>query len=404
MTVMPSTTSLSEHANKILNLVKAIESCNGDKSTLHHAKVDLQKECDAVLLGACGPTEYTALIAESCHESASLHFVTTHDIADILGDGQKTVDELAEAAKVKKQFLGAALIAINGRGYFEEVGSVGSEIWKNNELSNVLKKSNAQGLYNAIGFIGDEAFRSVSNLGTAASTEKPLQAGDNAMNIAFDFHGPCWDWLCKPENVWRNKRIGAAMVELHHFSNANTVDGYSWSSLQSPVVDVGGGIGSLEMKLVQQPANKDVEFIIFDTPKTIAAAEQAWADKDSKQVKFIAGDFNDTNPATTTMPKEAPTYLIRHVLHDWNDEEVVSILSNVGKSMGAGSKLLICEIILHEFSTRFARTSSVQALAMLGGVERTLKQYTALLEKAGFKVDRFVEMPAIDGIIEASKV
>jgi len=107
---------------------------------------------------------------ESCHESSALNFVTSLGIADLIGAGQGTLLELSKKADVDPQFLGTqmqfhvtsqtnifwagvAMSCVIGHGYFEEVGRFGSHIYKNNELSQILRESYPSTLKSAIGFM-----------------------------------------------------------------------------------------------------------------------------------------------------------------------------------------------------------------------------------------------------------
>lgn len=112
----------------------------------------------------------------------------------------------------------------------------------------------------------------------------------------------------------------------------------------------------------------------------------------------------------TGIPRGKPTYLIRHVLHDWTDDQVVFILRNVREAMVAApgpapdAKLIVCEMLLRNSSSRFVRTTSMQLLALNNGVTRTEVEMVKLLEKSGFSVNVVHHMRAVDSIIEASPV
>lgn len=112
------------------------------------------------------------------------------------------------------------------------------------------------------------------------------------------------------------------------------------------------------------------------------------------------------------IPLGQPTYLIRHVLHDWTDDQVLVILKAVKSAMLAiigndGStspKLVVCEMLLQDSSSRFVRTTSIQLLAVNNGITRTEKEMVVLLKEAGFLVNNVHPMRAVDYIIEASPV
>lgn len=142
------------------------------------------------------------------------------------------------------------------------------------------------------------------------------------------------------------------------------------------------------------------------------ASAQTWAAQPASaqsQVTFVPGNFLAPTLEETKIPQGKPTYLIRHVLHDWTDDEVVAILKNVRAAMTAGRSdsagpgtLLLCEMLLRPASSRFVRTTSMQLLALNDGVTRTDAEMVKLVETAGFEVRRIHDMRAVDSIIEAT--
>ena len=259
-----------------------------------------------------------------------------------------------------------------------------------------------------------------------------------------------FEWFASPAQAWRGQRMGRAMQQLHRMANGHVVDGtfarsraldvrwltrsvadFNWPALASPVVDVGGGIGALEMALMKAYPETAPEFVIFDIPQTSANAKkvrgpcpwppeacrspgtlQIWASQPAaaqERVSFVAGDFLAPTLPETNIPCGRPTYLIRHVLHDWTDDQVVSILRNVRSAMLTSDReegapaptLLVCEMLLQATSSRFVHTTSMQLLALNNGATRTEGEMLALVVRAGFRVVQVHAMRAVDSIIEA---
>lgn len=121
-----------------------------------------------------------------------------------------------------------------GLGYFDEIGGFGSRVYRNNELSNVLRADDPATMKCAVGLIGDEGFRSTSRLVDAAkldpanspanSLDKPKK-GLPAANIAFGFDTTIFEWMASPEQTWRTERLGKAMQQLHSVANVHVADG-----------------------------------------------------------------------------------------------------------------------------------------------------------------------------------
>lgn len=135
-----------------------------------------------------------------------------------------------------------------GRGYFHEVGRFGSHIYRNNEQSELLRENHPSSLKSAIGFMlvpvhifafsnllsvthlrGDEGFRATSRLLEAAKTNIDEDSTKQlpAVNIAFGFNDTVFDWMSRPEEAWRGKRMGEAMQQLHRMANIHVAEGTS---------------------------------------------------------------------------------------------------------------------------------------------------------------------------------
>jgi hypothetical protein len=403
-------------AEKLLTLVKSVASSSETFKTWDE-KIQIQNICDRLLAQIMGPLEFTALLAGTSQESQALYFVNELGVADMIGSGELSLSELSTRAGVPARFLGVAMNCLLGRGYFEEVGGFDSRVYKNNELSSVLQANSPVSLKSAIGFVGDDAFRATSFLLDAARNKEGL----SGLKLAHGFKGSVFDWLASPEHPWRGERMGQAMQQLHRVANNNTAEDFPWNTLRSPIVDVGGGIGSLEIMLFKQPENKNLKFIVFDIPKTIENAHKVWASQSpehSAQVTLTSGNFMAGSLEESKLPAGCPTYVVRHVLHDWTDEEVLIILRRVRSAMVAKTddssikneppQLLLVEMLIRgptsdapAGSSRFVRTTSMQLLALSNGIARTEKEMVKLLTEAGFTMQRVVHMRASDSVLIA---
>jgi hypothetical protein len=142
----------------------------------------------------------------------------------------------------------------------------------------------------------DEAFWASSRLLDAAKITGPVGKDNKklpAVNIAFDFSGSVFEWMARPEESYRGKRMGEAMQQLHRVGNINVSKGikrdqsllphmvdnhqlvdYPWDGLSTPIVDIGGGIGTLEMEILKEKRSSHLDFILFDIPQTIENAKK----------------------------------------------------------------------------------------------------------------------------------
>jgi hypothetical protein len=95
-------------------------------------------------------------------------------------------------------------------------------------------------------------------------------------------------------------------------------------------------------------------------------------------------------------------YLLKHVLHDWDDQRAAGILNAVRRAMSPASRLLIVETVLPPGDTPHpGKMLDMVMLVTPGGEERTEAQYAALLDKAGFRLTRVVPTASLVSIVEA---
>jgi hypothetical protein len=165
------------------------------------------------------------------------------------------------------------------------------------------------------------------------------------------------------------RRTGGAVAKAYDFSRCRLV------------VDVGGGQGALLAEILA--AYPQARGIVFDQPHVVAAAAEVLnAAGVAARCRVEGGSFFESVPAG------GDTYLLQHVLHDWNDERCAAILAHCRAAMGAGSVLLVIENVLPEDAAPGAHLAmlDLHMMVMLGGRERTRGEYESLLHFARFEV------------------
>ena len=163
------------------------------------------------------------------------------------------------------------------------------------------------------------------------------------------------------------------------------------------VVDVGGGTGEFLAAILGGDSN--LRGILFDLPNVIADAARVLSGV-ADRYTVEAGSFFDD------VPKSGDVYLLKQVIHDWDDEHVTAILGCCRRCMPTNSRLLIIERILPELAEPRAGSETLLTdLEMLvttsGGRERTETEFRHLLAKAGFEHRRTVATPSPLSIFEA---
>jgi hypothetical protein len=170
----------------------------------------------------------------------------------------------------------------------------------------------------------------------------------------------------------------------------------SYGFADSAVVDLAGGEGSLLAAILQ--ANPHARGTLFERPLVLASArplleKAAVADR----CELMAGDF------FATVPRGGDVYILKKVIHDWDDDRATAILRNCRAAMGETARLLLIETIVppgNEPSS--AKLLDLLMLIYAGGRERTETEYRALLAGADFDMRRIISTPAGINIIEAA--
>lgn len=162
------------------------------------------------------------------------------------------------------------------------------------------------------------------------------------------------------------------------------------------VVDVGGGFGALLPPLLH--THPELRGVVYDLPRCADGARKLLAGEGlAERCTFEPGDFFESVPAG------ADVYLIKSVIHDWDDAHSRQILERCREAMHERARLLVLEWIVPErvgAADAGIVGTDLNMLVMVGGLERTESEYRALLASAGLRVDRVIPTPAMH-VIEA---
>ncbi|HSB57306.1 MAG TPA: methyltransferase [Nitrosopumilaceae archaeon] len=175
------------------------------------------------------------------------------------------------------------------------------------------------------------------------------------------------------------------------------LDGFDFSKIQS-ICDVGGGHGYLICNLLLK--YKNLKGIVLELERVIKDKELLWANKMGigDRCNYTSGNMFEKVPS-------ADAYVMKMILHDWNDDECVKILSNIQRAAPKGGRLFIVEhIVPGPDVPHFSKLFDIHMLCALTGRERTEKEFPSLLEQAGFRhVRTHYPQSKTIGVIEAIK-
>jgi len=188
-----------------------------------------------------------------------------------------------------------------------------------------------------------------------------------------------------------------SMSNLSDIGLSPILNAYDFSNF-ALIADIGGGEGFLLANILQNyPRSKG---ILFDTPGALEKAPEMFAKyKVDDRTKVISGNFFDS------IPGSADLYLMKNIIHNWNDAQSVELLKKINLAMKPDGRLIIIEMVVPAGTqSSLAKLLDIQMMAtMPGAKERTAKEYRTLLERSGFIQIRIIPTIAPISLIEARK-
>jgi hypothetical protein len=300
-------------------------------------------------------------------------------IADLLADGPCTVEELAATTDAHADSLYRLLRALAGVGVFahDEHGR-----FSLTPLADLMR-SDVPGSQRALAILmGGEFHAAWGELLHSTKTGEP------GFNKRFGM--PFFQYMA--EHPDRHYLYDAAMEGVHGRETQLMLDAYDFS-IFGTVIDVGGGNGStLAGILARHPT---VQGILFDLPAVVERAQPGLVESaQASRLQLVGGDF------FSAVPGGADAYLLRHVIHDWLDEDAVSILRNCRDAMSPGAKVLVVEMVLPaENEPSFGKWLDLMML-LVAGRERTEVEYSQLFTAAGLRMTRVIPTASDVSIVE----
>jgi acetylserotonin N-methyltransferase len=210
--------------------------------------------------------------------------------------------------------------------------------------------------------------------------EDAVREGTHRWRQAYGWDGPIFSHFFRDETAKREFLMGMhgyGLISSPHVVAAFDLSGYRC------LVDLGGATGHLAIAACRRYPS--LRGVVFDLPEAVPLAEEIVgalpeAERIRDRVQVVPGDFfGDPLP-------EGDLYALGRILHDWTEEKILRLLRRIHERLPPGGALLIAEKLLEEDKTgpRWAQMQSLNMLCCTEGKERTLGEYEALLQQAGF--------------------
>ncbi len=306
-------------------------------------------------------------------------------IADLLADGAKSSDELASITGTHAPSLYRLLRALAGMSIFaeDEQGRFGMT-----PLAQPLRKDVPGSLRAVTLYSCDPIFQQVWG-----ELLHSVTTGEDGFNYRYGMDA----WAFREQNPELNASFNEFMTAFTRLDTDAIVADYDFSGMDT-LVDVGGGQGALMAAIVK--ATPGLHGIVFDQAHVVSGAATVLAAAGvADRCEIVGGDF------FSEVPQGKDGYILKNIIHDWDDSRSIMILKTCRQAIQATGKLLLFEFVIPPGNSPHpGKQLDISMLVGPGGQERTEQGYQALLMQAGFKLTRVVATKSRKSVIEAVPV
>ncbi len=304
------------------------------------------------------------------------------DLFDKLADGPKSADELSGSLGLHTISLHRFMRTLAGFGLLTDKENKKFGLTPLGETLRTGAEGSARSTI--LTFCGPTFIKAFDEI------THSLETGQTGFEKAFGM--PIFDYFGQhPDEA---SMFSESMVGFHGGETPTVAAAYDFSGVGT-LVDVGGATGNMLTAILSR--YEEPRGILYDMAHVVADAP-AYLEKNgvADRVTIQSGSFFDS------VPEGGDAYILSHIIHDWSEEQCLTILANVRRAMNPDGKLLIVEFVLPEGDTpHLGKLVDMIMLVVPGGQERTPAEYDQLLSKAGFKMTRVVPTDSPVSIVEA---
>jgi hypothetical protein len=317
--------------------------------------------------------------------SQSIYVAAKLGLADLLKDGPQSSDELATAVAAHPDALHRLLRVLAGVGVFAQVDQRRFTL---TPMGALLQRGVPGSYWGHAVLTGEWWWRAYADLLYTVKTGETAHSHVYGMEaFAYFAQHPETGELFHAGIATRTGLMSMAIAAAYDFSGIHTL------------IDVGGGNGNLIAAILQ--ANLTMRGVIFELPYILDVARSLLDGQGlTERCDVVAGDF------FASVPCGGDAYILRAIVHDWDDARAGVILKNCHRAMQGQGKLLLVERVLPERAEQAPQVvlEDLEMLVMSGGRERPEAEFRALFETAGFTLTNIVSTPYEVSIIEGVPV
>ena len=315
--------------------------------------------------------------------SSSIGVVARLKIADLLDAGPKSVADLARETQVNENALFRVLRALSSVGVFVETAP---RTFVNTPLSEILRVDAPDSVRDMIIWLTTPV-----HFQTYAELMHSVKTGATTIDKVTGHE--CFEYFRQNPGV--GEIFNRAMTGFSSMMAPAVLEAYDFSGLGT-LADIAGGHGFLLTSILKK--HDDLRGRLFDLPHVCSGARAAIeAQGLASRCQIVEGDFFKSVPA-------ADSYIMKHIIHDWDDDRAVQILNNCISAMqGKGKVLLVESVIAPGNDPHLAKWIDIEMLTMPSGKERTEKEFAELFVRAGLRLSRVVPTKSPVCVVEAVK-
>ena len=329
------------------------------------------------------PGEIIMQLGTGYMTTAALYAVTKLGIPDILKSGPKPTSEIAKACGAKEEPVFRVLRALASAGVFTETAPRTFALTQEGEL---LLSDRPGSQRSMVLWLGNKM-----HFDTYPELPYAMQTGNTVTQKVYG--ESCFGYFEKNPEV--SKVFNEAMTGFSQMFAPAVLEAYDFSWLNGKtLVDIGGGHGFVLTSILKKYPEihgvvADLEHVVAGTPEMIRNAGV------ENRCTATSCDFFASVPA-------ADAYIMKHIIHDWDDERALTILRNIKRAMNPGGRVLLVESVIADGNNQdFGKLMDIEMLVSPGGKERTAAEYEDLFKRAGLRLTRILPTRSAYSIIEA---
>lgn len=301
-------------------------------------------------------------------------------IADLLKDGPKSSQELAEKTGVNPEALFRVMRALCTADVFVETEP---GVFGLSAVGRYLRSD----VYGSIRW----SAAMYADLGHWAPWSYAMESVTTGAPVAQKALGSSlWSYLCT--NPAQMEIFHKAMSDLSEQNAVAMLEAYDFNGF-AKIVDIGGGRGNLLETILDDCS--EPRGVLFDLPDVVEAAKVRYASSPVlPRMEFLSGNFLET------IPSGGDAYLMKNVLHDWSDNVAIKILRNIRAAIKPGGTLLVAEQVVTEDNVYFSAWMDLNMMIVHGGKERTAAEFQQIFTTCGFELTRIIPTRTQNFLIE----